>query len=147
QERGGRCPCALARVSEKPGVVAEELLAGLALGITGALRQHAHALPDLERAGVRGPRDRERAGVGPQHGRQHADDGRLPGPVRAEEAEDDPGRDGEIQRLDGPDLAVGLAEAVRLERGVAQGFCTATRVLRSVGPLAVFSSTVPIPWT
>ena len=69
-------------VPEEPGVVAEELLAALALRVPGALGQSADALTDLGRLRVRNPGDRERAGIRFQHCREHPNRGRLAGSVR-----------------------------------------------------------------
>jgi hypothetical protein len=64
---------------------------------------------------VRNIRDREGAGARREHCRQHPDRRRLPGAVRAEEAEHDPPRDGEVNLVDGRERAVGLRQPVRLD--------------------------------
>ena len=137
-----------AALSVEAGVVAQVLLGGLALRIAGALRKDADASPDLGRARVRRcrrPRSSRASGRGSSSGRGSRSSCR-PRSGRA--------RRGslrlcasKLRSADGDKPAVALLDAVSLDRCAHEPFRNDTSSLRSSGPLAVCSSTVPIPRT
>jgi len=63
------------------------------------------------------PRDAGRARVGPEQRREDADARRLAGAVRAEKPEDASGLDAQVDVAERLDVAVPLAEPVRLDGG------------------------------
>ena len=82
------------------------------------LRRHA----DLPLDGARLPDDvvacdARGAAVRPSEGSEDPDRGRLPGPVRAEHAEDGPLRHGEVEPVQGDRRAVPLPQPCRLDHG------------------------------
>ena len=96
---------------------------------------------------VRDARDGEAPARRLEDRRQHPDRGRLAGAVRPEHAEDLAGLRLEAEILDGDERAVALLDASRLDRCAHAPRRKETSSLRSLPPLTVCSSTVPIPRT
>ena len=80
----------------------------------GALDEVADAREHVARARSHAPaQDLDLAGAGPDEAEEHADGGRLAGAVPAEEAVDLAAPHAEVERVDGEQVAVALAEGVR----------------------------------
>ena len=112
QQRCGDGARALPAVSVKAGVVAQVLLAGLPVGVAGTLGQHADPPADVRGTRMRDSRDDERSARRCQDGGEDADGRRLPGAVRAENAEDLAPLDREGEVFDRDEIAVLLAHAL-----------------------------------
>jgi hypothetical protein len=81
-------------------------------GLPGQADAFAHLVriaSNVESCDLHGPL------VGLQQGRQDADRGRLPGAVRAEEAEDGPLRDHHVEAVERDNLVVSLDQPLRAD--------------------------------
>src|SRR6185437_12266340 len=108
-------------MAEEQRVIAQELDPGLLFGVAGALRKHADPLTDLRRARMRDARDPESAPGRRKNRRENTDRSRLAGAVRPEQPYDLACTCGERQVLDRVHAAIGLREAMGLDRHSAVG--------------------------
>jgi hypothetical protein len=99
----------------EPGVVAQELDAGLLIRVARALGQHPDPPPDLDGSRVRDPGDREAASGRREDRRQDPDGRRLAGAVGSEQADHLAVARREGQLPDCDDGSVGLREGVGLD--------------------------------
>jgi hypothetical protein len=118
QELADASPAVRRAQAPDAAVVLEVVLGAEALVDPALLEQGPRESPDL--AGARGhvaAEDLGPAAARLEKAEEEADGGRLAGPVRAEEAEDDAGRDLEVEALEGRDRLEVAAQLGRADDG------------------------------